>query len=161
MVCHNCKCECKKFGFHHGFQRYRCRECGRTFSDIPERPLDDLRVPLDKAVQIVNMLVEGVGVRATARLAQVHRDTVLNVFEVAGQKCARLMDARVRNKPQREGHGGGAAAGGAVAEGRADPGRRSPTRFALGYSLSGPQPFRVRRLLCFNDLSEILQLRLT
>jgi IS1 family transposase len=45
------------------------------------------------------MLVEGVGIRAIERLAQVHRDTVLNVLEMAGQKCARLMDERVRNHP--------------------------------------------------------------
>lgn len=99
VTCHNCKCECKKFGFHKGFQRYRCRDCGRTFSDIPERPLNDLRVDLDKAVQIIAMLVEGVGVRAVERLTGVHRDTVLNVLEVAGRKCARLMGAKVRNHP--------------------------------------------------------------
>jgi IS1 family transposase len=58
-----------------------------------------LRVDLDKAVQIIAMLVEGVGVRAVERLTGVHRDTVLNVLEVAGCKCARLMDARVRNHP--------------------------------------------------------------
>jgi transposase-like protein/IS1 family transposase len=99
VTCHNCKCECKKFGFHKGFQRYRCRDCGRTFSDIPERPQDSLRIPLDKVVQIVHMLVEGVGIRAIERLAQVHRDTVLAVLEVAGQKCARVMDEQVRNVP--------------------------------------------------------------
>jgi transposase-like protein/IS1 family transposase len=99
VVCHNCKHECKKFGFHHGFQRYRCRDCGRTFSDIPERPLDSLRIPQDKAVQIIHMLVEGVGIRAIERLAHVHRDTVLNVLEVAGRKCARVMDEQVRNVP--------------------------------------------------------------
>ena len=97
MVCHNCKCDCNRFGFHRGFQRWRCRQCGRTFSDIPERPLDSLRIPLDKAVQVIHLLVEGVGVRAAERLAGVHRDTVLAVLEVAGQKCARLLDERVRN----------------------------------------------------------------
>ena len=45
------------------------------------------------------MLVEGIGVRAVERLTGVHRDTVLNVLEVAGRKCARLMDAKVRNHP--------------------------------------------------------------
>jgi IS1 family transposase len=64
---------------------------------MPEKPLDTLRVPFEKAVQIVNLLVEGVGVRAIERLASVHRDTVLAVLEVAGWKCARLLDQRVRN----------------------------------------------------------------
>ncbi|MGD1088070.1 MAG: hypothetical protein ABR955_05020, partial [Verrucomicrobiota bacterium] len=67
--------------------------------DIPPKPLDDLRVPFNKAVQITHLLVEGCGVRAIERLANVHRDTVLNVLEVVGQKCARLLDQRVRNVP--------------------------------------------------------------
>jgi IS1 family transposase len=54
---------------------------------------------LDKVVQITHMLVEGVGIRAIERLAGVHRDTVLSVLEVAGRKCARVMDERVRNVP--------------------------------------------------------------
>jgi hypothetical protein len=59
--------------------------------------LDNLRVPFEKAVQIVHLLVEGVGVRATARLASVNCHTVLNVLETVGQKCARLLDQKVRN----------------------------------------------------------------
>jgi IS1 family transposase len=61
--------------------------------------LDNLRLPLEKAVQITHLLVEGVGIRAIERLAGVHRDTVLAVLEVVGQKCARLLDAKVRNHP--------------------------------------------------------------
>ena len=61
--------------------------------------MDSLRIPQDKAVQIIHMLVEGVGIRAIERLAHVHRDTVLNVLEVAGRKCARVMDEQVRNVP--------------------------------------------------------------
>ncbi len=99
MTCHNCHTECSRFGFHKGFQRYQCKQCKRTFSDIPEKPLDNLRLPFDKAVQITHLLVEGVGVRAVERLTGVHRDTVLAVLEVVGQKCARLLDAKVRNHP--------------------------------------------------------------
>jgi IS1 family transposase len=54
---------------------------------------------MDKAVQIVNLLCEGVGIRAIERLTHVHRDTVLSVLEVAGTKAARLMDAKVNNHP--------------------------------------------------------------
>jgi IS1 family transposase len=61
--------------------------------------LDNLRVPFGKAVQITHLLVEGVGVRAIERLTSVHRDTVLAVLEVVGQKCARLLDQKVRNHP--------------------------------------------------------------
>lgn len=100
MTCHNCsEAEMFKFGFKNGNQRYKCRVCKRTRSDIPPKPLDNLRVPFDKAVQITHLLVEGVGIRAIERLASVHRDTVLAVLKVVGQKCARLLDQRVRNAP--------------------------------------------------------------
>ncbi len=97
MTCHNCRIECSRFGFHKGFQRYQCKQCKKTFSDLPDKPLDNLRVPFDKAVQITHLLVEGVGIRAIERLAGVHRDTVLAVLEVVGQKCAHLLDQKVRN----------------------------------------------------------------
>jgi IS1 family transposase len=36
------------------------------------------------------------GVRATARLVDCHRDTVLNVLETIGRQCTSLLDAKVR-----------------------------------------------------------------
>jgi len=99
VTCHNCRSECSRFGFHKGFQRYQCKQCKKTFSDIPEKPLDNLRVPFEKAVQITHLLVEGCGVRAIERLTGVHRDTVLAILEVVGYKCARLLDQKVRNHP--------------------------------------------------------------
>jgi len=88
----------QKFGINRqNHQRYRCKQCGKTFADIPPRPLDDLRVPLNRAVQVVHLLCEGVGIRAIERLTQLNRRTVLNVLEVAGHKCKRLLDQKLRN----------------------------------------------------------------
>lgn len=99
MTCHNCNSECKKAGFfgRQRIQRFQCKQCGRKFSDIPERPLDDLRVPLFKAVQILGMLVEGMSVRGCERLTGVHRDTVLRILETAGQKCEQLLEREITN----------------------------------------------------------------
>jgi transposase-like protein/IS1 family transposase len=98
VTCHNCKCECKKSGFFgpKRIQRYQCRQCGKKFSDIPARPLDDHRVPLEKAVQIIGMLLEGMGVRGCERLSGVHRDTILRLLETFGRKCALLHKERVK-----------------------------------------------------------------
>ena len=98
MTCHNCKINMKKFGFFGKprIQRYRCKQCGKCMSDIPERPLDDHRVPLDKAVQIIGMLVEGMSVRGCERLSGVHRDMVLRLLETVSRKCAILHDARIK-----------------------------------------------------------------
>jgi len=98
----NCRCcngEAKKFGkfknVNRIVQRYRCLKCGTTFSD--SQPLTGLRVDLDKACQVVHLLCEGMGIRAIERFTGLHRDTVLSILESAGEHCARLLDARIRN----------------------------------------------------------------
>ena len=86
-----------KFGFKKGFQRYQCRVCKRTRSDIPENPLVNLRVPFEKAVMVVSLLAESNGIRAIERLTGLNRRTILNILAVAGQKAAAFLDANVRN----------------------------------------------------------------
>jgi transposase-like protein/IS1 family transposase len=99
MTCPHCKLECIKFGFfgRQPVQRYRCRQCRKTFADFPTRPLGSLKTPLHKAIRITDLSVEGVGVRAIARLTHTNQNTVQRVLEVVGSKCAYLMDQRVRN----------------------------------------------------------------
>jgi IS1 family transposase len=69
--------------------------CGTTFSE--SQPLAGLRLDHDKAVQIVKLLTEGIGIRACARLTDCHIHTVLEVLRVTGEKCGRLHDRLVRN----------------------------------------------------------------
>jgi IS1 family transposase len=76
-------------------QRFQCVRCGKTFSE--SQPLDDLRTEHEKVLQIIKLLVEGVGIRATARLTGCQHKTVLNVLETVGQKCERLHDNLVRH----------------------------------------------------------------
>jgi transposase-like protein/IS1 family transposase len=101
VTCHNCgTADFKRFGrTRQGWQRHRCRKCGKTHCEAPERPLDTLRVDLDKAAQVVHLLAEGVGIRAISRLTGLHQQTVLNVLEFAGEKCARLLDTLIRDVP--------------------------------------------------------------
>ncbi|MGD0349231.1 MAG: transposase [Verrucomicrobiota bacterium] len=76
-------------------QRFQCLRCGKSFSAA--QPLDDLRIDHDKAVQIIKLLTEGVGVRGTARLVNCIPNTVLNVLATVGQKCDAFHDRVVRN----------------------------------------------------------------
>jgi transposase-like protein len=76
-------------------QRYQCNRCGKTFSD--KQSLDGLRVDFKQACNVVHLLCEGMGIRAIERFTRLHRDTVLSILETAGEKCARLLDEKVRN----------------------------------------------------------------
>lgn len=99
MVCCNCNMLCKKFGRFgpKAIQRYRCKRCGRTFSDPQPRPLDEMRVPLERAVQAVHLLVEGCGIRSISRVTGLHKETVLALLVKAGERAAELLDEKIQN----------------------------------------------------------------
>lgn len=74
MTCHNCQIEAKKFGKHrNGLQRFRCNQCRKTFTEDHERPLDEMRLPLEKAELCLRLLVEGNSIRSTERITGVEK----------------------------------------------------------------------------------------
>lgn len=101
MTCHYCKATAKKFGKYGAkkIQRYRCPQCAKTFSDEQEKPLDDMRIDFDRAVAVINLLVEGVGINAASRLAEIDKKTVLKILALAGERCQKVMDEKLRNLP--------------------------------------------------------------
>lgn len=93
----------KKRGFYRNknfnVQRFQCLRCGASFSD--KQPLDNLRVDFKQACRVLELLGEGVGIRAASRLTGLHQQTVLNVLARAGGKARRFLDATVKNlKPE-------------------------------------------------------------
>jgi len=98
MTCHNCNTLCNRFGKHrNGLQRYRCSQCRKTFTEDHAQPLREMRLPMDKAVAILKLLVEGMSLRSIERVTGVHRDTIMRLLLLAGERCASLMHARMRN----------------------------------------------------------------
>ena len=97
MTCHNCQTECKKFGKDRkGYQRYRCRQCSKTFTEPHNGNFFGMYTSTEKAVLILKMLVEGVSVRSIERLTGVHRDTILRLLVLAGQRCERLLEEKLQ-----------------------------------------------------------------
>jgi len=87
MTCHNCQIQCRKFGTHrNGLQRFRCNQCRKTFTEDHATPLDTMRLPMDKAAQVLRLMVEGMSVRAIERITGVHRDTILRLLLLSAEK---------------------------------------------------------------------------
>lgn len=90
-----------KFGFltnkFERVQRWRCSLCLVTKTD--DRALGDVRVNEDTVIRVVEMLCEGIGIRACERLARVHRDTVMNILRFAGARSVETFNNHVLNTP--------------------------------------------------------------
>lgn len=87
-----------KFGKHrNGLHRFRCAQCGKTYTEIHTRLFGDMIVPEDKALLAIQLLLEGTSVRSAERITQLHRDTILRLLAVAGERCTKLMDEKMRN----------------------------------------------------------------
>jgi transposase-like protein/IS1 family transposase len=87
VTCHNCQSICRKFGKHrNGLQRFRCSQCRKTFTEDHATPLDTMRLPMDKAAQVLRLMVEGMSVRSIERITGVHRDTILRLLLLSAEK---------------------------------------------------------------------------
>ena len=98
MTCHNCNTLCKKSGKHrNGLQQFLCKQCRKTFTEDHADPLDWMYTPVERAAQVLQLLLEGCSVSSTERITGIHHTTILSLLSLAGQKCQQLMDSRVRN----------------------------------------------------------------
>lgn len=97
MNCQKCNGKTKRFGKDRkGQQRYRCLTCKVTFIDPDIKRVDGMLVPEDKALLCLQLLVEGNSVRSTERITCIHRDTILDLLVMVGEKCERMMEERIK-----------------------------------------------------------------
>jgi IS1 family transposase/transposase-like protein len=97
MNCPTCQIEGRKFGKHrNGLQRFRFPQCGKTYTQEHSRLCGAMTVPEDKALLAIQLLIEGTSIRGTERITQLHRDTIIRLLVLAGERCIKLMDARMR-----------------------------------------------------------------
>jgi len=103
VTCPNCQNAVKKFGKHrNGLQRFRCLECGKTFTETHEKPVQGMTTPSDKALLALRLLVEGNSVRSVERTTDLHRDTILKLLVAVGEKCEKLMGRLIVNVPVKD-----------------------------------------------------------
>jgi len=98
MNCQSCQGQTKKFGKDRkGNQRFRCLSCGITFIQPVERLFGRMTLDENKAIDCLRLLVEGNSIRTIERFTGVHRDTILSVLQVAGERCEKLMEDRIKD----------------------------------------------------------------
>jgi transposase-like protein/IS1 family transposase len=93
-----CKHECvKRFGKNrNGSQRFRCGLCGATWTEDRPQPIGNMRIDEAKAVQVLEMLLEGVSIRSTSRITGIAKGTILSLLEVVGERALRFWGSRMR-----------------------------------------------------------------
>jgi transposase-like protein len=77
----------------------RCRTCKARFSERKGTPLCGAQLPEDKVVDVLSHIAEGVGVRKTARLCGVNKNTVVRYGLLAGEHARQLHDELVAFSP--------------------------------------------------------------
>ena len=68
-----------------------CRTCGKRFAATRASALFGLHLSSEAIRQIIHHAAEGVGVRATARLLEMDKDTVNRVILRAGEHCTNVL----------------------------------------------------------------------
>ncbi len=103
MTCPDCEIRCASFGKHrNGLRRFRCGECGKTYTEAHAKPLGAMTIPMESAVLALKMLLEGASVRSTERITGLHVDTILKLLVKAGEKTEAIMGRLIRNVPVRD-----------------------------------------------------------
>lgn len=80
-----------------GLQRRKCADCGQTFTEDSPKPLGDMRIDLRHACTALNLLLEGMSIRATARVTGLDKNTICDLILVVGENCEQFHHAAVVN----------------------------------------------------------------
>jgi len=101
MTCIRCQhSECKRFGYFgkRRIQRWRCASCKSTFCEPHTRLTRDTMLSQPEAAErAIHCLLEGCSIRSTERLTGLNRNTIMRLLEIAGERCEKLMDAKLRD----------------------------------------------------------------
>lgn len=79
---------------------FHCRTCGVCFSERKGTAFFYGHLPVDKALAVLAHIQEGCGVRATARLVGVDKNTVMRYAKLAGDHAKALHDELVAFSPR-------------------------------------------------------------
>jgi transposase-like protein len=91
---------CARYGKDKQRRLLYCRSCKARFSERKGTPLFGSQLTEEQAVSIFEHLADRNGVRATARLVKVNRNTVVRYARLAGGHALQLHDELVAFSPE-------------------------------------------------------------
>ena len=80
---------CRKLFGKERWRFLRCRICRAEFSERKGTPLFGVKMPTTKALNVLEHIADGCGVRQTSRLTRVSQGAVLRMIERAGRHARR------------------------------------------------------------------------
>ena len=92
----------RKYGNNLSQNLFVCKVCKKTFSERKGTPFFGFHLPEEKILMIIRCLVEGNGTRATARICNVHRDTVTKIIRRFGTHSEQVSRLFLQNYPLKE-----------------------------------------------------------
>lgn len=82
----------RQYGKGESQNLFKCHSCERTFSERRGTPLFGMRLAEEKIFLVLRCLVEGNGIRATGRIADVDKDTVVEIVKRFGRHMKAIHD---------------------------------------------------------------------
>ena len=80
-----------------GLQRFKCTDCGQTFTEDRSQPLGNMRLNLGRACVALNLLLEGMSIRATSRITGIDKNCICDLILVVGENCDKFHHSAVAN----------------------------------------------------------------
>ena len=79
-----------------GAARYKCKDCGKTFT-ASTSTFDGMRIGMDRAAQIIELLCEGMTIRGVSRITDTDPHTIIDLLVSVGERCESYMEEHIRD----------------------------------------------------------------
>ena len=86
-----------RYGKENSQNLFRCNTCRKTFSERRGTPLFSMHITEERIIQTLQCIVEGNGVRGTARIMGMGKSTVMKIIRLFGEHSRELHDYFAQN----------------------------------------------------------------
>jgi transposase-like protein len=101
--CKYCGCtNLYKYGKYKGIQKYKCKTCGKVFSDKVDTRYNYEKYDIEKRKMAISMYINNVGIRSIERILNVSNVLVLNWIKNAGKNLELIINRKKDKKDKKD-----------------------------------------------------------